>query len=133
MGSEDYKVNEANKELAEKVSKAFDEFFALIFTYFKFDRNILENLYESLDFNQHGKLLERFVWLEVAQGKPVETLVGYFNSISAYNCYLEENKIVKGSEADPLEKLKVLFKEINADSITYDFVTPYFLHVVGKK
>ena len=58
-------------------------------------------------------------------------MIGYFESISAYQCYLEDHKIEKGSDEDPL----VIFKKQVGEfgDVEIDFVTPYFAYSLGKK
>lgn len=77
-------------------------------------------------------VLDKEIWYEVQPSKKLDDLLGYLNSISAYNCYLEDHKIEKGSEKDPLQQFKevALSQDPNA---TYDFITPYFVVVLGKK
>jgi hypothetical protein len=52
-------------------------------------------------------------------------------SVSAYRCYLEDYKIEKGSEEDPLEIVKKKFAALGNPDV--DFVTPYFSYVLGRE
>jgi len=63
-------------------------------------------------------------------------MVGFLRTISAYRCYLEDNKIEAGTAEDPLrifeESVKALTKE-GEPELYFDLVTPFYVLLLGKK
>ena len=115
-----------------KISEAYEDFWKTVYKYFKCDRTLLDKFYEGYDFSKTMTVLNKTIWYEVQPEKPIQAVLGYLNSVSAYQCYLEENKIEKGSENDPMRIFKEVVDEVNSD-ITIDFVTPYYVILLGKK
>ncbi len=71
------------------------------------------------------------IWFDTVQNKSIQAVLGFLESVSPYRCYLEDNKIEKGSSEDPLEIVRKKFEDLGNPDV--DFVTPYYCIALGKK
>lgn len=118
-------------EIQTQISSAYEEMWSKIYSHFRFNRSVIEDFYQPFDFASHMTVIDKFVWYDVTPDKPLQAVTGYMDSVSAYQCYLEDHKIAKGSEDDPLVIMTKKFQEVGSPEI--DFITPYFCYVLGKK
>eukprot|EP00347_Sterkiella_histriomuscorum_P004622 403359760 len=143
----DYKIQDSKIHAYQEISTAYEEMWTKIYPHFIFDRSVIEKFYTTFDFEAHLKVLKKVIWYDVTPNKTMHEVLGYMNSISAYQCYLEDHNIPKGSDQDPwvifrnkcIEQGQILSQsdvQISAEealSQTVDFITPYFGFVLGKK
>jgi len=113
------------------MSQAYNEFWKLVYPHFRFNRSVIEDFYQPFHFAELLTVLRKVIWFETTPNKSVKTVFGYLESVSAYRCYLEDFKIEKGSEQDPLEIVKAKYAALGNPDV--DFVTPYFCIALGKK
>jgi len=85
----------------------------------------------SYPFKENLNILRQVIWYDFTPNKSVQEVIGYMNSISAYQIYLEDQGITKGSSEDPHVIMCKKFNETGAEYV--DFVTPYFGYMLGKK
>jgi len=113
------------------LSQAYNDMWTKIYPHFKFNRSVIENFYQPFPFDQNCRVLKKLIWFDTTPNKSIKAVLGYLESISAYRCYLEDHKIEKGSEHDPLEIVRKKFEELGNPDV--DFVTPYYCIALGKK
>ena len=104
-----YQFNEQNQKSYQAISEAYEAMWSKIYPYFRFDRSVIEKFYTPFDFEAHLTVLKRVVWYDLTPGKTLHEVLGYMNSISAYQCYLEDHNIPKGSSDDPWVILRNVF------------------------
>ena len=102
-----------------------------IYKHFRFNRSVIEDYYQPFPFEENINVLHKIIWFDCTPNRSIHSVIGYLESVSAYRCYLEDYKIEKGSEEDPLEIVKKKFAALGNPDV--DFVTPYFSYVLGKK
>ena len=120
-----------DQDVHRQLKEAYEEMWAKIYKHFRFDRSVIENFYQTFNFEKNAKVLRKVIWFDTAPNKSINAVIGYLESISAYRCYLEDHKIERGSENDPLEIVKRKFAELGNPDV--DFVTPYFAYALAKK
>ena len=128
------------REIHTALSEAYEEMWTKIYPYFKFDRSHIEQYYTRYNIDSHLRVLRKVIWCDFTPNKSIHEVVGYMNSISAYQCYLEDNGIAKGSDEDPHIIMRRKFSKIadqagvsNIDDLKIDFITPYYAFMTGKK
>lgn len=114
-----------------QLSQIYNEMWDKIYKHFRFDRSVIEKFYQPIKFEEHSKIMRKVIWFDTTPNNSIKAVIGYLESISAYRCYLEDQKIQKGSSEDPLEIVKTKFEALGNPDI--DFVTPYFCIALGKK
>ena len=126
----DYKFTK-EASVHSQLSEAYNAMWTKIYPHFKFDRSVIENFYAPFPFVENCKVLRKLIWFDTEPNKSIKAVLGYLESISAYRCYLEDHKIAKGSDEDPLQIVRKKFEELGNPDV--DFVTPYYCIALGKK
>jgi SAM-dependent methyltransferase len=126
----DYKFGK-DSSVHSQLSLAYNEMWTKIYPHFRFDRSVIENFYQPFPFAENCQVLKKLIWFDTTPNKSIKAVLGYLESISAYRCYLEDFKIAKGSDQDPLEIVRKKFEELGNPDV--DFVTPYYCIALGKK
>ncbi len=114
-----------------QLSQAYNDMWTKTYPYCKFDRTVIENFYQQFPFDENCHVLRKLIWFDTTPNKSIKAVLGYLESSSAYCCYLEDCKIEKGSDEDPLESVRKKFEELGYPDV--DFVTPYYCIALGKK
>ncbi|CDW88371.1 UNKNOWN [Stylonychia lemnae] len=135
----DYQFDQSKQSIQSLISEAYEEMWAKIYPHFRFDRSVIEKFYTPFNFDDYLNVDTQIIWNDLTPQKSIHEVFGYMNSNSAYQCYLEDHKIEKGSNEDPLVILKQKVAQTCgsdiqlANEIKIDFVTPYFCYLMSKK
>jgi len=63
-GCPDYEFKN-DLQTANSITKIYDDLYAKITSYFRFDLLILEDFYQSIDFSKHNNVLNKIIWYDV--------------------------------------------------------------------
>lgn len=104
-----------------------------IYPHFRFNRSVIEAYYKPFEplFENEFEIIKKVIWCEFEPNRSLQSVVGYMDSISAYQCYLEDKGIMKGSNDDPKVQMQKVFEEKGMPDV--DFITPYFAFVLKSK